>query len=58
MTLNKFIKEYNGAPYELRDFAVAAKDVKHTQLKEAAEAFLEAQEDFISILNNLGVELG
>ena len=54
MTLNKFVKEYNGAPYELRDFALAAKDVKHTALKEAAEAFLEAQDNFMNIFEELG----
>ena len=58
MTLNKFKKEYSGAPYELHHFAAEAQNVPHTELKAAAIAFLEAREDFMNILEKLGIEQG
>ena len=59
MLLEDFVKEFNGAPVMLHEFAVAALDVRDCpELHRAAQAFLEAYEQLDHILSSIGVEVG
>lgn len=58
-TLKKFVKEYNGAPYEIKEVAEqAAKVTNCPTLSKAASAYLEALETFSNELEAQGVEMG
>jgi hypothetical protein len=58
-TLKKFAKDYNEAPYELQDFAEGASKVTDCPaLANAANAYRKAREDFLSALEDQGIEIG
>jgi ribosome maturation factor RimP len=57
--IEEFVEEYSGAPYELHEFAEGAVDVEDCpDLVEAAQAYLDAKEAFINMLEEHGVEQG
>lgn len=59
MTLEKFQEEFNGAPYDLIEFAeVAAKLVDCPKLADAADDYMGAMRNFIRVLNENQVEVG
>ena len=51
--IEEFVEEYSGAPYELHEFVEDCPD-----LVEAAQAYLDAKEAFINMLEEHGVEQG
>jgi hypothetical protein len=59
MTLDDFIDQFSGAPYELSEFASAAEDIEDCEeLAQAAKAFLDAQQRFQDLLEAYDVQLG
>jgi len=57
--LSKFKKDFDGAPFLLEEFAELAEKVTDcTNLKEAAQEFLEAKEEFERQLECAGVGIG
>lgn len=59
MTLKEYRKIYNMAPLTLTEFAAGALEVANSsELADAAEAYLRAEELFISQLEKLGIEIG
>ena len=58
-SLEEFQEDFNGAPFELIDFADAAADVEDCEpLSMAARDFIHAKEVFESTLEHFGVEVG
>ena len=58
-SLEEFQEEFNGAPFELSDFAEAATDIEDCeQLVTAARDFLHSKEVFEAALQANGVEVG
>ena len=58
-SIEEFVEEFSGAPYELHEFAEGAVDVEDCpDLVEAAQAYLDAKEAFESMLEEHGVEQG
>ena len=58
-TLQEFIDEYSGAPYELREFAELAVDLKDApMLAKAAIDFLNAEAELELRLEANDVEVG
>lgn len=58
-TLEEFQENYDGAPYELCEFADGASEVTDCpELKEAADAYLAAKRKFEIALSHVDVEIG
>ena len=58
-SIEEFVEEFSGAPYELHEFAEGAVDVEDCpELVEAAQAYLDAKEAFENALEEQGVERG
>jgi hypothetical protein len=59
MTTDEFVEQYNGAPYELEEFAQGAAKVEdNNRLLDAAECFLAAKAVFEEELETAGVQIG
>lgn len=59
MKLENFIEEFNGAPYDIFEFADVAETVEDDKaLVEAAYNLLEARRKFIRALDRVDVEMG
>lgn len=59
MTSDEFVDKYDGAPYELEEFAQGAADVVDNQrLMVAAQAYLAAKAVFENELGTAGVQVG
>lgn len=57
--LEEFVEEFNGAPFELADFAEGAAEIEDCEeLSTAASDFLHAKEVFENALNTHGIEVG
>lgn len=58
-SLEEFQEDFNGAPFELADFAEAAVDIEDCDpLAVAARDFLHAKEVFEVTLEQHGIEVG
>ena len=58
-SIEEFVEEFSGAPYELHEFAENAIDIEDcSELVEAAQAYLDAKEAFENALEEQGVEIG
>lgn len=58
-SLEEFIEEFNGAPFELHDFAEAAAEIEDCDpLATAARDYEHAKEVFETTLKQYGVEIG
>lgn len=58
-SLEEYQEEFNGAPFELADFADAAAEIEDCEeLSTAANDFLHAKEVFEKALHDHGIEIG
>ena len=58
-SIEEFVEEYSGAPYELHEVAEGAIEVEDCDdLVEAAQNFLDAKQAFENALEERGVLLG
>ena len=58
-TFNKYSRDYSGAPYDITEFAEGAVHITDKpELALAAQAFLTAYDEFKSLLDSYGVEMG
>ncbi len=58
-SLEEFQEDFNGAPFELADFAEAAAEIEDCDtLASVASDFLHAKEVFEKALKEHGVEVG
>jgi len=55
MTVEEFMEQFNGAPYDDQELAEVASKVEG-DLGDAAEQFLDALRDFHSALDEIGFE--
>lgn len=59
MKLNKYINEYNGAPFQDCEFAELGLKVKdNPEFVQVCENFLNARAEFYATLDTIGVEMG
>lgn len=58
-TVESFVEEFTGAPLELHEFAEAASKVEDDwRLALLATRYLNSQDEFISYMHSIGVEIG
>jgi hypothetical protein len=58
-TTKKYLEDYDGAPYDLDEFATGAEEVNdNDSLKKSATEFLRAKEVFEQELEKIGLEMG
>ena len=58
-SLEEFQEDFNGAPFDLSDFAEAAVDIEDCDaIAVAARDFLHAKEVFETTLEQYGIEVG
>jgi hypothetical protein len=59
MTLEKFKKEYNMAPYELSDFIDEASEITDCdELRDTAKECLKSINKFLDLLDKYEIEIG
>lgn len=59
LKLAKFVAEFNCAPLSIEEFAQGAELVVDSdRVSDAAKRFLDAQKDFLFVLQAHGVEIG
>lgn len=58
-SIEEFVEEFSGAPYELHEFAEGAVDIEDCdELVLVAQRFIDAKFAFEQVLEEHGVEVG
>lgn len=59
MKLEEYVEQFNGAPYDLLEFAHGAAAVQdNEQFRDAARRYILATNDFENMLATLDIEIG